>query len=65
MFDRHFAHWPPGLAHTLEVPRTTVYANLAQRAAQQPDKTALDYYGTRVSYGDLQREADALAGFLQ
>ncbi|HEX4928284.1 MAG TPA: long-chain fatty acid--CoA ligase [Burkholderiales bacterium] len=65
MFERHYAHWPPGLAHTLEVPRTTIYTNLAQRAAQHPDKTAIDYYGTRISYGELMREADALAGFLQ
>ena len=38
-FDRHFAHWPPGVPHTLEVPRTSVYSNLAARAAQdlKPD----------------------------
>ena len=64
-FDRHFAHWPPGLPHTLELRRESVYANLAERAAQHPDKAAIDYYGTRVSYGELKREADALAGFLQ
>jgi len=65
MFDRHFAHWPPGLPHALEVPRVSVYANLAQRAAQHPDKAAIDYYGTRIRYGELKREADSLAGFLQ
>jgi fatty-acyl-CoA synthase len=65
MFDRHFAHWPPGLPHTLELRRESVYANLAERAALHPDKAAIDYYGTRVSYGELKREADALAGYLQ
>jgi fatty-acyl-CoA synthase len=65
MFDRHFAHWPPGLPHALEVPRVSVYANLAQRAARHPDKPAIDYYGTRISYGELKRDADSLAGFLQ
>jgi fatty-acyl-CoA synthase len=65
MFDRHFAHWPPGLPHALEVPRVSVYANLAQRVARHPDKPAIDYYGTRISYGELQRDADSLAGFLQ
>ena len=65
MFSRHFAHWPPGLARTLEVPRTSVYTNLAARAGQHPDKVALNYYGTRVTYAELKREADALAGFLQ
>lgn len=65
MFDRHFAHWPPGLPRSLEVPRVSVYANLAQRSAQHPDKAAIDYYGTHISYGELEREADSLAGFLQ
>ena len=65
MFSRHFAHWPPGLARTLEVPRTSVYMNLAHRAARHPDKAAINYYGTRVTYAELKREADALAGFLQ
>ena len=65
MFTRHFAHWPPGLPHELEPRRVSVYRNLAERAAEHPDRAAIDYYGTRVTYGELAREADALAGFLQ
>jgi fatty-acyl-CoA synthase len=65
MFTRHFAHWPPGLPHELELRRASVYENLAERAAEHPERAAIDYYGTRVSYGELKREADALAGFLQ
>jgi fatty-acyl-CoA synthase len=65
MFDRHFAHWPPGQPKTLELPRTTVYANLASSAAKHPERAALDYYGRRMSYRELKREVDALAGFLQ
>jgi fatty-acyl-CoA synthase len=65
MFSRHFAHWPPGQPKTLELPRETVYANLAASAAQYPQRTAIDYYGGRVSYQRLKREVDALAGFLQ
>jgi fatty-acyl-CoA synthase len=65
MFTRHYPSWPPGLPHTMEVPRTSVYGNLAAAAVQNPDTTALYYYGTRVSYARFKREADALAGFLQ
>ena len=65
MFDRHFAHWPPGVPRTLEVPRVSVYANLAARAAEHPAHCAINFYGTGISYGELKREADALAGFLQ
>ncbi len=65
MFTRHFAHWPPGMPHELELRRESVYRNLEERAAEHPERAAVDYYGTRVSYGELKREADALAGFLQ
>src|SRR5215213_676935 len=65
MFDRHLAHWPPGVPTTLEVPRESVYANLAARAGEHPQRAAIDFYGTHVSYSELKREADALAGFLQ
>ena len=65
MFTRHFAHWPPGVPRTLEVPRVSVYANLAARAAERPQHCAINFYGSEISYGELKREADALAGYLQ
>jgi fatty-acyl-CoA synthase len=65
MFDRHLPHWPPGAPRTLETPRDSVYQNLAASAARHPDRTLLDYYGARLSYAEIKREADALAGFLQ
>ncbi len=65
MFTRHFAHWPPGQPKSLELPRETVYANLAASAARLPERAAIDYYGARVSYARLKREVDALAGYLQ
>src|SRR2546421_1217422 len=65
MFTRHYAHWPPGLARTLEVPRVSVYANLAASAARHPEKPAINYYGTSISYEEIKRDADSLAGFLQ
>jgi fatty-acyl-CoA synthase len=64
-FDRHFAHWPPGLAHTVEIPARSVYDNLAASAAQSPGLAALYYYGRVLSYADLRRDADLLAGYLQ
>jgi fatty-acyl-CoA synthase len=64
-FSRHFAHWPPGVPHTLEVPRENVYNNLAARAAEHPERIAVDYYATRVTYAELKRDADLLSGFLQ
>ena len=65
MFTRHYAHWPEGLPKTFPVPRETVYENLARCAAQHPQRSAIHYYGTEISYGELKREVDALAGWLQ
>jgi fatty-acyl-CoA synthase len=65
MFTRHYAHWPPGLPQTFEIPRRTVYHNVEAVAARVPERAAIDYYGARISYARFKREVDALAGFLQ
>jgi fatty-acyl-CoA synthase len=65
MFTRHYAVWPAGLEKTLVLPRVSVYANLAASAARHPERCAIDYYGSRLSYAEILREVDALAGFLQ
>src|SRR5262245_11744807 len=65
MFSRHFAHWPPGQPRTLQLPGHSVYGNLAESAARHPQRTAIDYYGSHLSYAELKRQVDALAGFLQ
>ena len=57
--------WPAGLSRRLVAPRTSLYYNLEVSATRYPDKTAVEYYGTSISYAQLQREVDALAGFLQ
>ena len=65
MFTRHYPHWPPGVPKTLAVPRTSLYFNLEVSARRYPDKAALYYYGTQVTYAELLRSAEALAGYLQ
>ena len=64
-FDRHFAHWPPGVPKSLAVPRTSLYFNLEVSARRYPDKAAIVYYGSTLTYAELDREVAALAGFLQ
>jgi fatty-acyl-CoA synthase len=65
MNTAHYPHWPAGLPVTLTPPQTSVYANLAISALRYPDKPALDFYGQRLSFRQLQAEVDALAGYLQ
>jgi fatty-acyl-CoA synthase len=64
-FDRHFAHWPPGVPKSLSIPRTSIYYNLEVSARRFPDKAAIVCYGTAISYAALEREVTALAGYLQ
>lgn len=65
MFDRHFAHWPPGVSRTLTVPATTLVFNLDVAAARYPDKTAIWYYGRAIPYAELRDQVERLAGWLQ
>lgn len=64
MFDRHFGVWPKGLPHHLTPPATTIPENLTVTARRFPDKTAIHYYGTPVSWAEIDRAADSLAGWL-
>src|SRR5437879_4860108 len=46
-------------------PRASGYANLEAGAERRPGGAAIDFYGTKITYAELKREADVLAGFLQ
>jgi fatty-acyl-CoA synthase len=65
MFTRHYPHWPQGLPKQLELPRTSVYTNLERAARRHPQRVAIDFYGSRITYAELERDALRLAGFLQ
>ena len=65
MFDRHYAVWPPYTPKQVTLPKTNLYENLTISAKRYPDKPAIVYYDTPLSYEALEREASALAGYLQ
>lgn len=58
-------HWPAGLPHHLELPRTSLYENLAISARRYPQRPATIYYGRELDYAGLDAQANALAGYLQ
>jgi len=64
-FDRHFPHWPPSVPKALTLPRTSLHYNLEVSARRFPDKAAIIYYGTALTYAVLEQEVAALAGYLQ
>src|SRR5690606_40108341 len=55
----------PGVPKSLSVPRTSLAYNLEVSARRYPGKAALHYYGTTVTYAELLRSVEALAGWLQ
>lgn len=58
-------YWPKGLPRTLDLPRTSLYYNLEVAATRYPDKPALVFYDSVLSYSELCQQVQALAGYLQ
>ena len=65
MTSLHYAQWPTGLPKSLTLPATSVYTNLMVSALRYPDKAALIFYDTILTYRELHVEVLALAGYLQ
>ncbi|MEH6388921.1 long-chain-fatty-acid--CoA ligase [Pseudomonas profundi] len=65
MFERHYDVWPALVPHFLDLPRTNLYCNLTVSALRYPDHPAILYYGTELSYRELEHQAQSLAGHLQ
>ena len=63
--DRHFAFWPKGLPKAVTQPRNSLYYNLQSSAHRYPDRAAIVFYDTVVTYAELRDQADAIAGYLQ
>nr|WP_006913996.1 long-chain fatty acid--CoA ligase [Salinisphaera shabanensis] len=65
MFDRHYAAWPANLPHSLGLPQTSLYTNLEISARRYPQRPAIIYYDTPLTYRELDDQVCALAGYLQ
>ena len=64
MQNRHFGVWPGGLPYSLPPSKHSVLHNLDQAVVAAPDRTAIWYYGRRITYRELATEVRNLAGFL-
>jgi fatty-acyl-CoA synthase len=65
MSERHLSSWPPGAPQDLPVPSASLWNNLVVAARNHPDRSALVFYDSTVSYAELMRQCERLAGFLQ
>ena len=60
-----FKFWPPGIPKTLDYPRVPLF-NIVEVSAQRfPDKSAIIYYGTRITYSELWDNILNFAGYLK
>ncbi|RZL62973.1 MAG: long-chain fatty acid--CoA ligase [Variovorax sp.] len=60
----HYKFWPQRLPRSITVPATSLWHNLATSAARFPDKAALVFFGTVISYRDFLAQTEQLAGTL-
>lgn len=60
----HHSFWPSRLPHSITVPATSVWENLAVSARRYPDKTALVFLGRSTSYRELCEGTQRLAAYL-
>ena len=60
----HHKFWPQRLPHSITVPATSLWHNLKTSAERYPDKAALIFFGSVISYRELVAQAEALAGTL-
>ena len=65
MNTTHYAHWPAGLPYAITTPETSVYTNLEISARRYPNKPAIIFYDTVLSYAQVHAQVLALAGYLQ
>lgn len=65
MSTLHFRFWPKGTPRQIHACDTSLFSNLQISALRFPDKPAIVFYDTVISYRRLLAEVEALAGYLQ
>jgi fatty-acyl-CoA synthase len=65
MGSLHLSSWPPGVPLELSAPETSLWSNLAASASRAPDRRAIVFYDSALTYRELERHCERLAGFLQ
>jgi fatty-acyl-CoA synthase len=60
----HFNFWPKRLPHSITPPSTSLWHNLAVSALRFPEKPALVFFDTVLSYAEVMQQAERLAATL-
>jgi fatty-acyl-CoA synthase len=65
MEELHKPFWPAHRPRNITLPETSLWFNLEVSAARFPQKTCTIFYDAQLTYAELKRDAERLAGFLQ
>ena len=60
----HYKFWPKRLPHSITVPASSIWDNLAINAKRYPDKAALVFFGRTTSYRQLMEGTERLAAYV-
>jgi len=60
----HYKFWPRRLPHAITLPSTSLWDNLAINARRYPEKPALVFFGSTVTYAQLAAGAERVAARL-
>jgi fatty-acyl-CoA synthase len=60
----HYKFWPRRLPHSITVPATPLWDNLATNARRYPAKAALVFFGRVLTYAELMHQVERLAAAL-
>lgn len=65
MAKLHHKVWPEGRPFEISPPTGTLYENLKRSTERNGEKAALVFYDTAISYNDLHKTVEKIAGYLQ
>src|SRR5262249_14935812 len=58
-------YWPQGMPRHIDVPAASLWFNVEVSATRYPNKPAIVFYDSILTYSQLRQGAEHLAGFLQ
>ena len=62
--QQHYKVWPKRLPRTIDAPATSLWHNLAVNALRFPDKPALVFFNSVLTYREVLQQAECLAASL-
>ena len=64
MQSKHYGVWPKNLPYSLPASPDSVYKNLVNSAKNCPSTVAIKFYGEDLTFSEIYKEAQLIAGYL-